>query len=72
MGLKSKLSILFARYIVAREKTWISKPLETAQNDFKKLIEKGKNTAFGKDHDFANILSYEDFKERVPIRDMKA
>lgn len=69
MGLKSKLSILFARYIVARQKTWMQKPLETAQNDFKKLIEKGRNTAFGKDHDFENIHNYEDFKERVPIRD---
>ena len=69
MGLKSKLSILFARYIVAREKKWMQKPLQTAENDFKKLIQKGKQTAFGKDHDFENIHSYEDFKKRVPIRD---
>lgn len=69
MGLKSKLSILFARLIIAREKKWIERPLETAEKDFHKLIQKGKNTAFGKDHDFKNIHSYADFKKRVPIRD---
>lgn len=69
MGLKSKLSILFARYIVAKQRSWMSKPLETAEKDFKKLIDKGKKTAFGKDHDFVNIHSYEDFKKRVPVRD---
>src|SRR4029077_18315875 len=26
-------------------------------------------TAFGKDHDFENIHNYDDFKERVPVRD---
>src|SRR5690606_13282999 len=28
-----------------------------------------KNTAFGKDHDFENIDSFEEFTKRVPIRD---
>lgn len=69
MGLKSKVSVLYARYIVARQKTWMSNPIETAEKDFQKLIKKGKRTSFGKDHDFENIHSYEDFKKRVPIRD---
>ena len=69
MGLKSKLSILFARYIVSRQRSWMTKPIETAENDFKKLIKGGRKTAFGKDHDFENIHSYDDFKKRVPIRD---
>jgi acyl-CoA synthetase (AMP-forming)/AMP-acid ligase II len=69
MGLKSKLSVLYARYVVARQKKWMDSPLETSRKDFKKLIEKGKKTTFGKDHDFGAIKSYEDFKKRVPIRD---
>jgi hypothetical protein len=69
MGLKSKIAVLFARYIVAKEKAWMDNPIDTSLADFNKLIIKGKNTAFGKDHDFAGIQNYDDFKHRVPIRD---
>lgn len=47
--------------------------METAvadqQNIFKELIKTAKDTQFGKDHGFASIQSYEDFKKQVPIRD---
>src|SRR5690606_9509101 len=33
------------------------------------LIKQAQNTQFGKDHDFKNITSHEDFVNRVPIRD---
>ncbi len=69
MGLKSKLSILFAKGIISQQKKWIDNPLQTANSDFEKLIAKGKDTAFGKDHHFDSISNYDDFKERVPIRD---
>lgn len=69
MGIKSKLSLLFARFIIGREQKWKNNPIVSASEDFKKLIEKGKNTAFGKDHHFSEIKTYEDFKARVPIRD---
>ena len=69
MGLKSKLSVLFARYIVSRQKAWMDKPIATSHSDFNKLIEKGKKTAFGADHNFEKINNYEDFKKNVPIRD---
>lgn len=32
------------------------------------LVERGKNTAFGKEHGFAEIKSFEDWQRRVPIR----
>ncbi|GAA4274005.1 GH3 auxin-responsive promoter family protein [Aquimarina gracilis] len=32
------------------------------------LLETAKNTEFGKKYDFSSIRSYEEFKERVPIR----
>jgi hypothetical protein len=69
MGLKSKLSILFARFAIRKRNNWAYNPINTAESDFKKLIAEGKNTIFGQDHDFGNIKSYKDFKERVPIRD---
>ena len=32
------------------------------------FVEAGKNTLFGKDHFFSEIITYEDFKQRVPLR----
>lgn len=69
MGLKSKLSVLFAQWVIQNRNKWANNPLKTAEADFKKLIEKGRKTAFGRDHDFDAIQTYEDFKARVPIRD---
>jgi hypothetical protein len=69
MGLKSKFSVLYAKFSIARQKKWMSNPIKTSEKDFEKLIKKGIKTAFGKDHDFVNIHSYQDFKKRVPIRD---
>ncbi len=33
------------------------------------LVKKARKTAFGKDHGFDEIESYEDFRERVPVRE---
>lgn len=33
------------------------------------LVKTARDTAFGKDHNFGDIRSYEDFKRNVPIRD---
>ena len=33
------------------------------------MISQASETAFGKEHDFRRIRSYEDFKSRVPVRD---
>jgi len=43
--------------------------MENQQKVFDDLLQGGKETLFGKDHDFKNIRSYEDFKARVPVRD---
>lgn len=34
----------------------------------RKLVHRGKSTAFGRDHGFSHIRSYKDFAERIPIR----
>ncbi len=46
--------------------------LDDQERIFKELIKTGRKTVFGKDHDFNNINSYEDFKKVVPIRDYEA
>nr|WP_226999010.1 GH3 auxin-responsive promoter family protein [Flavisolibacter tropicus] len=38
----------------------------------KELLKVGKNTEFGKDHQFGNINSYREYTQGVPIRDYEA
>ena len=72
MNIKSILAKLFAGYIYKQ----IRKGMETAVADqqslFQQLIKTALKTEFGKDHDFANIKSHEDFVKRVPLRDYEA
>jgi len=69
MGLKSTLSVFFAQWATHKRDKWANNPVYAVENDFKQLISKGRNTAFGHDHNFDNIETYEDFKSHVPIRD---
>ena len=69
MGLKSSLSLPFAKYIVRKNNKWKNNAIETQQNLLFSLINSGKETAFGKDHNFANIANYDDWKKNVPVRD---
>lgn len=69
MGIRSVVSKPFAAYIVAKQKKWMAKSAEVQHNWMKKLVEDAKYTAFGKDHRFDAIKSYEDFKKAVPVRD---
>ncbi len=69
MGIRSTLAKPFAAFIARQTKEWSLNPTLSQQKIFKGLIETAKNTTFGKDHDFASIRTYEDFKKRVPIRD---
>ena len=69
MYLKSVGAKIFAKIVVNRIQKWATKPVETQQKVFKALITEAKNTAFGQDHDFGNINSFQDFAKKVPIRD---
>ena len=44
-------------------------PQDIQQKILKYLIHNGKDSAFGKEHNFSNIHSYEDFAKNIPIRD---
>ncbi|WP_298417976.1 GH3 auxin-responsive promoter family protein [uncultured Kordia sp.] len=71
-SLKALLAKPFAKRIQKKVYKWANNPIKTQEKVFKQLIQQAKNTAFGKDHDFENIHSYEDFVKRVPIRDYEA
>ncbi len=69
MGFKSFLVKPFANKIARDIQRWSSQAIEAQHSVFQSLIAVGKNTAFGKDHHFDNVNSYEAFKANVPIRD---
>lgn len=69
MGIRSFLIKPFAHKIARDIKKWSANALAEQDKILNNLVKVGKHTAFGKDHDFANIKNYEDFKQRVPIRD---
>ena len=43
-------------------------PYKTQKKVLNNLIEKGKHSSFGKEHNFNKITSYKEFKKYVPIR----
>lgn len=69
MGIKSTIAKLFAKYIVIKVKKDAVNALNTQEQIFIHLITTAAQTQFGKDHHFAKIKSYEDYKNKVPIRD---
>ncbi len=72
MGFRSFLSKPFAKYIVKQQKKWSSNPGGSQRKVFNNLIDKARDTKFGKDHNFSSISSHEDFVKKVPIRDYEA
>ena len=72
MFLKSIGAKVLAKRAVKKIKKWASNPIETQQKVFKNLISEAKNTSFGKDHNFKNISTHQDFVKHVPIRDYEA
>ena len=44
-------------------------PVTAQQDVLRALLAKGKDTAFGKDHDLKDGLSVAEFQARVPVRD---
>ena len=67
MGLKSILGKPYAKLVAKSNKKWIEKPIDSQNRIFRSLIKSAQNTAFGKDHRFEEIKSYEDFQSSVPI-----
>jgi len=69
MWIKLQLAKIFARINSKNQQKWIHNPIEAQKKLFQDLIKTGKSTQFGIDHYFDSVASYEDFKNKVPIRD---
>jgi hypothetical protein len=70
--LKSILAKLFAKQIAFKFYKKSNNAIAAQQKVFKKIINQAKNTQFGKDHHFNEIKTYQDFKNRVPVKDYEA
>src|SRR5258708_6688528 len=46
--------------------------IEAQEHILHQLLKNGRDMAFGRDHQFPKIQSYEDFKNHVPVRDYEA
>lgn len=69
MPIRSILAKAAAWFIQQETAVWANKPIETQDRVLKQLINGGKSTAFGKDHQFDSIQNHADFVKRVPIKD---
>jgi len=68
-SLFSLLLRIIAKITAVNIKTWSSRPVRTQEKQFKYLINRGKDTFFGRDHNFQEITSYKDFVKNVPVRE---
>lgn len=69
MNLKTLFAKPFASYIYSRISRDMLHAVENQEQIMKQLVKNAKSTLFGKDHDFASIKTYDDFKKNIPIRD---
>jgi GH3 auxin-responsive promoter len=69
MSIKSIAARLFASQVVKKTKAWSSNSVATQNKVFQELIRQAKNTQFGQDHHFDQILTPSDFAQQVPVRD---
>lgn len=70
--MKALVARLYATWVHKKNQKWIQNPIVAQQKTFQFLIQKAKNTQFGKDHKFAHIKAVEDFVKHVPIYDYEA
>jgi phenylacetate-coenzyme A ligase PaaK-like adenylate-forming protein len=69
MGIKSVLAKPLASYIAKSVEKQKLNALEDQQKIFLSLMSQAQVTEFGKEHNFHQIASHEEFKQAVPIRD---
>jgi hypothetical protein len=69
MKIKSFLAKPFANFIYRQVRKSMLNAVSDQDQVFNSLIKNGAKTEFGQEHHFQEIKSYEDFVERVPVRD---
>ena len=71
-SIKSLLAVPFAKIVRKSVLKWANNPIETQEKVFQSLLKDAAKTQFGRDHNFSDIITYEDFEKQVPIRDYEA
>ncbi|GAB3834952.1 GH3 auxin-responsive promoter family protein [Hymenobacter jeollabukensis] len=69
MGLKSFLSRPLAAYTVRQYQQWAQQPDAAQQRILQTLVQRGRATAFGRDHGLGGARNAREFQQRVPVRD---
>lgn len=69
MGWKSALIKPYAAYISRRIDRMAKNAVRDQHAIRRQIVEKARDTIYGRDHHFGDIRSYEDFKAAVPIHD---
>ena len=72
MGLKSFLSLPFAKFVINKNRYWKNNAVKSQERLLLLFLEKAKNTRFGKDHFFSKIKNYADWKNNVPVRNYES
>jgi GH3 auxin-responsive promoter len=72
MSLKAFFAKQFAAIIYNKTQKWANNPVATQQKVFEQLLAEAKTTQFGKDHQFSEIKTFEEFAKSVPVRDYEA
>ena len=68
-GTLKRLLPLMSRRAVRKMEWAAANPREAQERFLRMLLKKESQTAFGKEHCFAEITSVEEYRSRVPIRD---
>jgi len=69
MKIKSFLAKPFASYIYRSIRKGMASAVNDQENILKALLRTGSKTVFGADHHLAEVKTYEEYKNAVPIRD---
>ena len=72
LSIKSFAAKLYATRVYNKINRWASNPIETQERVFQSLVSDASSTQFGRDHNFKNISTNEDFVKQVPVRDYEA
>ena len=69
MGIRSFFAKPLAAYVAAQTRKWSAQPGLHQNQILQANLKKAANTVFGRDHGFADIQSYTDFKKQVKVQD---
>lgn len=69
MGYKSTISKPYCNWIARDTAKWTSNAVKDQEKIMKRLVKKARNTQFGKDHRFNDIVDHKSFAANIPLRD---